>query len=324
MEEYGNSQNRAYLLTINNPKENGLDHEKIKQILSSMNLTYYGMCDETGLITKTYHTHVYFRSKNGIRFKTVKNKFPTAHIDACLGSAQENRDYIRKEGKYKDSDKSETNHIETFEEWGKMPSPIEEKDEDKAELINLITEGKTNYEIIHELPRYALKTKDIDILRNVLLTDKYRREYRQVYVHYWYGKSGVGKTRGIYRKYGAEKICRITNYPKNKDIYFDAYINQPVLVLDEFKSQIPIESMLTLLDIYPIMLNARYVDRVACYTEVYITSNVPFDELYLDIQEDYPEQWNAFKRRVHEIVEFCDDGTTITHKNEEPKELVKE
>ena len=71
-----------------------------------------------------------------------------------------------------------------------------------------------------------------------------------------------------------------------------------MIVFEEFASQIPIEEMLNLLDIYPLMLPARYSDKVACYTKVYITSNLPLGRQYQAVQQYHPETWKAFLRRI--------------------------
>ena len=67
--------------------------------------------------------------------------------------------------------------------------------------------------------------------------------------------------------------------------------------------------MLNYLDVYPLMLPARYSDRVACYTTVYITSNIPLEEQYQEIQRRKPETWRAFVRRIHVVREYLRDGT---------------
>lgn len=72
---------RRYQLTINNPKEHGYDHDTIKAILAKgAKLLYWCMCDEEGK-EETYHTHLYLVFYNAVMFKTLKNKFPTAHIE---------------------------------------------------------------------------------------------------------------------------------------------------------------------------------------------------------------------------------------------------
>ena len=122
------------------------------------------------------------------------------------------------------------------------------------------------------------------------------------------GASGAGKTRSIFRKHAVQDICRITDYGGRNGVRFDAYHTQPVLVFEEFHSQIPIESMLNFLDIYPATLPARYQDKTACYTTVYITSNIPLEAQYPDIQRYDMETWKAFLRRIHTVTQYHEDG----------------
>ena len=117
----------------------------------------------------------------------------------------------------------------------------------------------------------------MDVIRYNILKDKYSKQRRKLTVTYLYGTSGAGKTRSIFDTHDGNDICRITSYRKDKGIYFDSYGVQKVLVFEEFHSQVPIEEMLNYLDIYPLNLPARYSDRVACYTEVYITSNISLE-----------------------------------------------
>lgn len=80
-------------------------------------------------------------------------------------------------------------------------------------------------------------------------------------------------------------------------------------MFEEFHSQVPIEEMLNFLDIYPLFLPARYSDRVACFKQVYITSNLPLKAQYKAIQWNQPETWQAFLRRIHRVMEYTSDGT---------------
>ena len=83
-------------------------------------LKYFCMSDEIG-IEGTYHTHFYCVFSSRVRFSTIKKHFPEAHIEAAHGSVQSNIDYIRKSGKWADTEKSETCVEGTFEEWGTIP-----------------------------------------------------------------------------------------------------------------------------------------------------------------------------------------------------------
>lgn len=303
-----NTQSRKWSLVINNPQECGLDHSAIVEILRKFSPAYFCMADEIAT-TRTYHTHIFLYSPSPIRFSTVKNRFPTAHIDKTYGSAKENRDYIRKEGKWAETDKAETNLPDTFLEWGDMPAEKEEKAPQMYKLIQEVREGISTANIIEGSPNLAFRVRDIDILRQTLLSDRYASENRKVEVWYIFGASGTGKTRGIYERYDAKDICRITNYRNGRGISFDGYTGQDVLVFEEFHSQIPIEDMLNYLDIYPLFLPARYSDRVACYTRVYITSNLPLEKQYRNVQWDSLETWRAFIRRIHKVLEYRADGS---------------
>ncbi len=303
-----NAQSRKWSLTINNPQTCGLDHERIKELLSLFCPDYYCMADEIAT-TGTYHTHIFLYSRSPIRFNTVKNRFPTAHIEKAIGNATENRDYIRKSGKWAEDKKSETSVEGTFYEFGNIPSENEEKDPKMFRLLQNVKDGLSTTEIIDDTPSFAFKSRDIDALRETILSERYRSQNRKITVTYLYGASGSGKTRSIFEKHQSSEICRITDYNGKNGVRFDAYHGHDVLVFEEFNSQIPIETMLNLLDIYPLMLPARYTDRIACYTQVYITSNISLGEQYISEQRNHPETWKAFLRRIHKVYEYNADGT---------------
>lgn len=293
-----NSRSRKFLLTINNPLLYDLTHDNIKSKMMSINCEYWCMCDEMGLENKTPHTHLFFYCENAISFNRVKKLFPSAHIDKALGSCQENRDYIRKEGKYQDSKKKETNLIETFEEFGNVPIEVKKANEKVSDMVyNEILEGKSNAEIIDLHPSYMNKIQHINATREVLREYQFKDYYRFIEVIYIYGPSRCGKTSFVMNNYGYSNVYRVSNY-KNP---FDLYNGQDVLLLDEYNSQIPFELFLQLTDGYPFTLSARYSDKVACYSKVFVISNKPFEKQYeyVDI-----EQWVAFCRRFSSIYKF--------------------
>lgn len=305
-----NSQSRKWALVINNPSEAGLSHDAISKLLSLFSPAYYCMADEIAT-TGTYHTHLFFYAPSPVRFTTIKNRFPVAHIEKAYGTVQENRAYIRKEGRWADTDKAKNAVSGTFEEWGEMPPERSEKHPDMFRLVQNIRDGMSTTEIIDDNPAMAFRIRDIDLLRQLLTAEKYAVENRYLEVTYLYGISGVGKTRSIYEAYNPRSIYRVTNYRSAKGISFDGYYGQDVLVFEEFNGQIPIEDMLNYLDIYPLALPARYNDKTACYTKVYITSNLPLEKQYRCEQWDRPETWRAFLRRIHTVMEYLPDGSRV-------------
>ena len=181
-----NTQSRKWALVINNPSEAGLDHAAIREILHRFSPAYFCMADEIAT-TGTYHTHIFLYSPSPMRFSTVKNRFPTAHIEKAYQSARLNRDYIAKTGKWADTDKAETSVPGTFEEWGDLPA---EKEEDAPEMFKLIQDlraGKSIMEIVEGNPKYAFRIREVETLRQAILEEKYSAENRQLEVTYLYG-----------------------------------------------------------------------------------------------------------------------------------------
>jgi hypothetical protein len=69
--------------------------------------------------------------------------------------------------------------------------------------------------------------------------------------------------------------------------------------------------MLNYLDGYPLEMPSRYSDKQACYTKVYIITNIPLDEQYPNIQNFEPKSWEALKRRIHKVIEFKKAGEEV-------------
>lgn len=301
-------QGRKWLVTINNPIEKDWSHEKIKLELSKISsIRYCCLGDEQG---ETYHTHIFIMTEIPIRFSTIKKKFPEAHIDKAYGTAEDNKNYIQKTGKWAETEKAETTIANTFEESGEIPEePGQGARTDIAEIYRQIEDGKSNAEIMAEYPDAAMHIGKMDKIRQDILEARYRDTWRDLEVTYIWGPTETGKTRGVMEKHGYGNVYRVTDYGHP----FDRYAQEPVLCLDEFRSSLLIGDMLDYLDGYPLNLPARYAQRAACYETVYIISNIALTEQYPNIQENEPATWKAFLRRIHHVVEYRQDGEPIDH-----------
>lgn len=304
------AQRYAYQITINNPQTYGCDHLTIKQTLIDHfpTLRYFCMADEIGE-NGTYHTHIYVCFNSRVRFRTVQKHFNHAYITPAFGSVQSNLEYIRKSGKWKDTEKAETSVKGTFEDWGTVPSQkgtILELEE----LYRMVEAGYTNAEILainHDYIRYI---DTIDKVRITLQIEKFKGQRRlDLHVTYVYGATGTGKTRDILDRYGDASVYRVTDYQHP----FDSYACQPVMAFEEFRSNLRISDMLNYCDIYPLELPARYTNKYACYTKVYITSNWSLEEQYPEVQKESPETWKAFLRRIHEVQVYDKSGNITVY-----------
>lgn len=304
-----NIQRNAFQLTINNPDTHGFNHEKIHKTLIEEfeTLQYYCMSDEIGE-EGTYHTHIYVFFTSRVRFSTVKKNFPPAHIELASGTHKQNREYVLKGGKWEGTEKADTSVPGTFFEWGTMPTS-RGKDMLMDKLYNMVADGLTDGEILAENHDYVKYLDTIARLRKTLLIEKYKGHRRlNLRVHYISGDTGTGKTRGVLDKEGDANVYRVTDY----DHPFDSYDMQPVLCLDEFRSNLKLTLMLDLLDIYPLELPARYSNRFACFETVYIVSNWALEDQYREVQDSHPATWKALLRRIHTVTVY--DGNGQLHK----------
>lgn len=308
--EIRNIQRHAFQLTINNPVEHGYEHKKIKELLVTnfSTLAFFCMADEVGE-NKTPHTHIYTCFKSRVRFQTIKKHFPTAHIEPAHGNVQSNIDYIKKSGKWEQSEKAETTIRGTYEEWGTVPLQ-KGTNTDMQELYQLIEAGYSNSEILAINNDYILNIEKLDRVRTTLLTEKFKNIRRlDLKVIYISGATGTGKTRSVLDTHGDSNVYRVSDHLHP----FDGYACQAVIAFDEFRSQIRLSDMLNYCDIYPIELPARYANKFACYDTVYILSNWPLEEQYKEIQKEYPQSWRAFLRRIHEVRVYDLDGSVSTY-----------
>ncbi len=294
------SASRKYQLTINNPEDHGFTHEVIRSTIGGFpSCIYWCLCDEVGQ-EGTPHTHVYLVFQNAVMFSTLHKRFYGAHIEPAKGTNQENRDYVRKEGKWADDPKHGTNLPDTFEESGELPPEPQKRQKDSEAILAMIEDGATNADILREFPTTINRLPHIDQARQTLLEERYRKTFRSLLVVYLWGKTGVGKTRSIMEKYGYENVFRVTNYAHP----FDGYKGEDIILFDEFRSSLPISDMLKYLDGYPVLLPCRYADKVACFTKVFVVSNIPMESQYPNVQYDEPETWAAFRRRFSDTFEM--------------------
>ena len=304
------TQSRKWQITINNPEEKKLKHEDIKEILQSMSsVKYWCMADEIGE-KGTYHTHLYIYA-SAIRFSTIKNKFNACHIEMAKGTSEQNKEYITKTGKWEKDKKKETNLADTFEEFGELPLERQGQRNDLNDLYDMIKHGFSNYDILEVEPTYMLQIDKIERVRQILKEEEYRSKFRNVEVTYIWGKTGSGKTRAITDMY-EDNYYRVTDYLHP----FDSYKGQDCIILEEFRSDLKIGQLLTLTEGYPTELPCRYNNKVACYTKVFILSNIPINCQYMNIQFEQPETWKAFLRRIKEILYFTHESIIPINKDE--------
>ena len=303
-------QSRKWQITINNPEIKGYTHDVIKEIMSkSKNILYWCMADEIGGKEKTYHTHIYLHFSSAVRFSTIKRKFDGGHFEIAKGSAQQNADYVFKTGKWAGTDKEETNLEETRFSSGEIPIERQGHRSDLDDLYDMVKSGMSNYDIISDNPSYILQIDKIDKIRQTIVSENYKSVWRFLDVTYIYGPTGIGKSKGVIDIHGYENVYRVCDYLHP----FDDYEGQNIIIFEEFRGQIAIDKMLMYLDGHPCKLPCRYANKVACYTQVYIITNISLHSQYKECQRHEYETYKAFLRRINRVWEYTKEG--IIEKN---------
>lgn len=100
-------------------------------------------------------------------------------------------------------------------------------------------------------------------------------------VEVFWGTTGVGKSRRAWDEAGLDA------YPKDpRSKFWDGYRGQEHVVIDEFRGGIDIAHMLRWLDRYPVIVEVKGSSVVLKATRIWITSNIPPEQWYPDLDEE--------------------------------------
>lgn len=276
-----------------------IDDDAVQDYIENIPKLRYAIWQiEIGEKGETEHIQMYLNFTESIRFKKLKEYFPSAHFEEAKGTGQQCKEYCSK---------VET-RVRGPYEFGTFTE--ERARTDYQGFFEMIKQGASNMEIKEVYPHlYLRECNKIDKMRQDHLHQKYDYTMRpDLEITYIYGDPGTGKSSYVVNKYGLQNIFRTCTYRQGA---FDYYNGQDVMVFDEFDSSLELTTLNHYTDIYPITINARYADRVGCFHKLYIISNLPLSEQYLKEQEEKPLIYEAFMRRIHNIVHFTKDGITV-------------
>ena len=229
----------------------------------------------------TPHIQGVFQFKRSKRFNILREYFKNNHIEK-IHDLKASIDYCKKTGDYM--------------EYGEIVEQGQRTDIEA--FTQAIIDGYSDIELLNEFPIQTQRfLNNIEKIRQMVLSEYYQRNLRyNLKVIFISGDAGVGKTRYVYERHNISDIYRVCNYENP----FDNYKSQKILVLDEYNNQLSVQLLLNILDIYPLLLPARYNDKWACYEQVYLISNYDFDELFSIYDNSIYE---AVRRRFSLITE---------------------
>lgn len=166
-------------------------------------------------------------------------------------------------------------------------------------LFELLSSGVSIKEILTEFPEHTLRLSQLQAA-SLFLKPPLPPE-RNIVVKYLYGAAGSGKTSYVYHM--GIPFHRLGT----PQVLFDGYLDQDLLLVDDLtENTLAYENLLEICDRYTIRRPIKYGSIVSHWTQVVITSNYAPDQFlyHSGIQDEHRRQ--AFYRRLHFIVEFCD------------------
>lgn len=122
-------------------------------------------------------------------------------------------------------------------------------------------------------------------------------EHRNTRVAWVWGPTGVGKTRGVY---AAAKELGWTVFPKDATKWWDGYIDQQLVLLDDMRGHHHDYAwLLRLFDIYPMYVEFKGGSRVLRASAYVVTTTSSLRSTFADSDEEDIKQ---MERRVQEHV----------------------
>lgn len=251
------SQSRRWCFTINNPTD-----EDCSGVLALVSRSTYLICgDEVG-DSGTPHLQGYVVFPTAWRFKKLAKALPRARLAAARGTSEENRVYCSKSGKFEEYGQCPTDtRISTrsnLDEWEQVY---------KLAAENKIDEIRPMYQVRYI--RALERIRDRHMARPVI-NDK-------LYNWWIWGRTGTGKTKICFDEWPQ-------HYKKMKNRWWDDYMQEPVVVMQEFgKNHAKLsEHIKEWADHYPFRCEKKGSSIEVNFKFMIITSNYPPEMIWTE------------------------------------------
>lgn len=282
---------RNFCFTINN--------YTIEDIENCKNLSYSYLILGKEIGEKgTPHIQGYCELKGQKRFDSIIKHFKhKAHIEQRKGTAKEASDYCKKDNNY--------------EELGTLSSPGARTD--LKQVCDDILKGKKVDDITIENPfffhQYGRTLQKVEDIRNRNIFRNFMTE------GIWYhGKTGCGKSETAFKNYDP-KTHYVWKYEKND--WQDGYTGQEIVIIDEFRGQLPFSTLLRMIDKHPNCDVSRRGKEPFPFIskKVIITSALRPEEIYYNLHEN--DKLEQLLRRLKiidlsQMSQKCSEGNTKT------------
>lgn len=278
---------KSWFAVLNNPADHGYTGtpqevcEKLRSEWLSVSDSRTGAWVYCVSADGLHHVHMVLEDSVAMRFSKIKKSYAVGmHFEATKGNKDQAEAYITKQPPF--DEKGE--QILYTCRHGEIQA-VQGRRTDLEKISDMLEAGLTPREIMAQDFSYRRYERMI----KSAYFDKRKREtpvIREVKVHYLVGESGSGKSytyASLCEEYGEDQVYFFSDYEGGG---WDGYQGERFLFLDELKGQFPFSLLLQILDKFKTQLHARYSNVVALWSEVYITSVFPPDELYKRMVEE--------------------------------------
>ena len=278
--------------------EHGLSRQELEKALERYEFIGQEEIGDSGY--RHYQMIVAAKPGSTIRFSTMKNALPKAHLEPAR-DPKALRDYCTKTK----TRVPNTAPLVKGDNWDNIPSSKGQRTDLETIQARIMESDISLVDLYCEFPRAAQFSRMCESLIAARDAKKWGKKLRKVEVTAIFGATGTGKTSWVYDTFDPDDVCRVSHYQNGN---LDGYNGEKILVLDEYTGQIPIEQLLTMLDIFPTRLACRYSDKQARYEQVVLLSNIAPWLWYPDAPV---EQREALNRRLSNVYEQLAPGERV-------------
>lgn len=232
----------------------------------------------------TPHLQFVFKFHSDKKLEVLKKAFSRAHWEPCK-SPKDTIEYCKKDG--------------DFYQYGKEEDATTQgQRHDLITLGQMIMQNNADIEeIANACPEMIIKySKGIDRLLEI----KNKPLMRENRITWIYGMAGVGKTKTVFDRHHIDDI-----YIKNHTKWWNGYIKQNCIVLDDFDGRMPFKEFLTLTDRYPMSVEYKGGFISLKSAHIYITSDKHPREVYNNPND--PNIYAQVERRIDEIIHIKEE-----------------
>jgi len=264
---------RRWCFTVNNPRENEIEQWQLQNIKVLVAQLEQGQAG-------TIHLQGYLETKNPVRLAALKKLCTTAHWEKARGTRCQAIQYCLKE------------ESSLGARWwlceGSLQSFSEEVPSSLENLMNAsssVTDGghSCGKERLYKI-RCVLSEGHFDVIEKIADDDfdlwvRYHRAFEKYLlmkmkprdfkteVHVIQGPTGTGKSRWAMESYPGA-------YWKQRSQWWDGYMGQDTVIIDEFYGWLPFDLLLRLCDRYPLMIETKGGQTQFLAKTIVITSNM--------------------------------------------------